>query len=159
MTLTITVVRHAQSAGKQSGQQDFDRVLTEGGQRWVATLKKKLPDTVPPIDILIASAATRVKQTVQPLIPALGLSDTKCRFENELYEATSGDWIRTLQPLITTHHHILLAGHNPGLSHLVSRWSGQIIDLIPGQVAGLEFSDPYDIMSVGMARLIYNIHE
>jgi phosphohistidine phosphatase SixA len=104
MTLTITVVRHAQSAGKQSGQHDFDRVLTEGGQRWVATLKKKLPDTVPPIDILIASAATRVKQTVQPLIPALGLSGTQCRFENELYEATSDDWIRTLQPLITTHH-------------------------------------------------------
>lgn len=159
MTLTITVVRHAQSAGKQSGQHDFDRVLTEDGQRWVAVLKKKLPDTLPPIDILIASAATRVKQTVQPLMPALGLSDTQCLFENELYEAASGDWIRTLQPLITTHHHVLVAGHNPGLSHLVSRWSGQMFDLIPGQVVGLEFSDPHGVMSVGMARLIYNLHE
>ncbi len=159
MTLIITVIRHAQSAGKQSGQHDFDRVLTEDGQRRVQALKNKLPITIPPVDIIIASAATRVRQTIQPLIPAWRLSDTQCLFETELYEASSGDWMHTLQPLTTTHHHILLGGHNPGLSHLVSRWTGQVFDLIPGQVIGLEFSDPNDILVSGKCKLIYNLHD
>ena len=159
MTLVITVIRHAQSAGKQSGQHDFDRVLTEDGQLRVLALKNKLPITIPAVDLIIASAATRVRQTIQPLISVLGLSDTQCHFKTELYEASSGDWIHTLQPLTTIHHHILLGGHNPGLSHLVSRWTGRVYDLIPGQVIGLEFSDLNDILAYGKCKLIYNLHD
>lgn len=83
----------------------------------------------------------------------------QCLFEPELYEATSGDWIRTLQPLTAKHHHILLGGHNPGLSDLVSGWTGRTFDLIPGQVVGLEFNDPQDIVASGKCKLIFDLHD
>jgi phosphohistidine phosphatase len=159
MTLILTVVRHAQSAGKQSGQHDFDRVLTEDGMAWAQVLKNKLPAAIPPVDIIIASSAKRVRQTVQPLLEGFALAEGQCHFQNELYEATARDWLATLQPLIETQHHILLAGHNPVLSHLVSGWTCQVFDLHPGQAISLEFQSPNDLRLAGMGTILYNLHE
>jgi len=64
MTKVIAVLRHAQSAGKQSGQRDYDRVLTPEGVASINKLGKKLSEQGWKPDFVLGSSATRVQQTV-----------------------------------------------------------------------------------------------
>ncbi len=140
MTKVIFVLRHAQSAGKQSGQQDYERNLTAQGEAEAKNLGKKLIHAAFQVDLILASAATRVVQTVGLLNKSLQLTPSKIHFKHQLYEAFIGDWQEVIHELPKESKKVLLAGHNPPLSILSSSFAGSIADLAPCELVGFEFN-------------------
>ena len=138
MTKVLFLLRHAQSAGKQSGQRDYDRKLTPLGKNNSRDLGKKIKKSPFQVDFILASAATRAMETVQYSNESLGLPDEKILWKTELYEAMDAEWINAVHTLADTARVVMLVGHNPGISSLASRLSGQNIDLVPCGLAGIE---------------------
>ena len=64
MTRKLFVLRHAQSAGKQSRQRDYDRDLTAVGEAKAKALGKKIKKENINIDLILSSDAVRTQRTV-----------------------------------------------------------------------------------------------
>ena len=139
MTKVIVVLRHAQSAGKQSGQRDYDRALTPQGQATAKALGQKLKQQNYNFQFILSSSSTRTRQTVELINETLQLSTEKILFKPELYEAMMVHWLDHIYELPDDINHVLLVGHNPWLSILASTFAGRIRDLGPSELIGFEF--------------------
>ncbi len=140
MTKVIFVLRHAQSAGKQSGQQDFERILTAHGESEARNLGKKLMHASFQVDLILASAAAGVVQTVELFNESLQLAPSNIHFKPQLYEALMADWQGIIHELPEESEKVMIAGHNPWLSMLVSSFAGSIADLALCELIGFEFN-------------------
>jgi phosphohistidine phosphatase len=116
----LTLVRHAQAAPATAGGRDFDRPLTGAGiaeARQTAAALKPLP---PVPDLLLASAAVRTRETAT-LLQELAFPGVPLVTEPALYGAdvdTLQAYLKQLDEKLT---HVLLVGHNPGISDLCTR--------------------------------------
>jgi len=139
MTKVLVVLRHAQSAGKQGGQRDYDRTLTLQGQVAAKALGQKLKQQNYNFQFILSSSSTRTRQTVELINEALQLSTEKILFKPELYEALMVHWLGHIYELPDDINQVLLVGHNPWLSMLASRFKGNIHELSPCALIGFEF--------------------
>jgi phosphohistidine phosphatase len=140
MSKIIFVLRHAQSAGKQGGQQDYDRVLTPAGEVAARLLGKKLLAGNLNPDLILASAAVRTRQTTELVNESLRISEQKIHLKKDLYEALMTRWIDYIHSLPDVENSVLLVGHNPWLSMLASNFAGNMIELEPCELIGFEFT-------------------
>ena len=140
MTKVLLILRHAQSAGKQSGQLDYDRSLTVEGEEIARALGKKILQQGFKLDLIVSSSATRAKRTVDFVNQSLQLPIENIRFRRALYEGLMNDWNEHVCELPSEATHALLVGHNPSLSILVSSFAGSIVDLTPCELIGFEFN-------------------
>lgn len=140
MSKIILVLRHAQSAGKQGGQQDYDRELTTAGIIAARDLGKKLAEDHFHPDLILSSAALRTRRTTEVVNEALRLSSDKIEFKTELYEASATEWRDQIQDISDQAKSILLVGHNPHLSLLASEFAGQMLELSPCELIGFQFN-------------------
>jgi phosphohistidine phosphatase len=131
-TRHIILMRHAQSAGKQPGQADRDRTLTQEGEDRARKTGLTLHRLSEPPDYMISSSATRAKVTAHCVNEALTLSPLRLHFFDNLYEATASDWEQQLILLPLDCCCVLCIGHNPAISLLASEFAGRTIDLEPG---------------------------
>lgn len=156
MTKILFTLRHAQSADKQSTQQDYDRVLTPWGESDSIWLGKKLSQQSIRIDLIVSSAATRVKMTLEGMNKNLNLSSQKFDHKYRLYEASRHDWLEEIHQLPSEVNAVLLAGHNPSLSSLVSLFEGRNTDLSPCELYGYSFDvDSWDQIRDKGTRIIH----
>ena len=81
MTKVLLVLRHAQSAGKQTGQLDYDRALTAQGEEIAKALGKKILRQGFKLDLILSSGATRAKATVDLVNQSIQLSGENIHFE------------------------------------------------------------------------------
>lgn len=139
MTKVIAVLRHAQSAGKQSGQRDYDRALSSSGEVQARNLGKKLSGHLFQTDLILSSSAARTRQTVGLVNEFFRFPEDKILFKNELYEALMSDWMHHIHELPADLNHVTLVGHNPWLSMLASSFAGTVMDLLPCELAVFEF--------------------
>lgn len=155
MSKIILVLRHAQSAGKQGGQQDYDRELTVAGIAAARDLGKKLANDHFHPDLILASAALRTRRTTEIVNEALQVSGDKIEFKKELYEASASTWLEQIQMIPAEVKSILIVGHNPYLSLLASEFAGQMLELAPCELIGFQFnsSDWREINSTGKVIL------
>ena len=139
MTKVLLVLRHAQSAGKQSGQLDYDRSLTAEGEEIARALGKTILRQGFKLDLIASSSATRAKGTVDLVNQSIQLSDENIHFEQTLYDGLMSDWNEHIRELPNEVNQVMLVGHNPWLSMLVSSFAGTVIDLAPCELIGFEF--------------------
>ncbi len=124
-TLRLTLLRHGQAVAIDSCPEDFERVLTRRGtieaEEMAARIVRR--DLVP--DLILASPAERTWATASIVASACELDAKQIRCARELYLATP----ETTWHLVTRREHgashILICGHNPGLSQLASRLGPQ----------------------------------
>jgi phosphohistidine phosphatase len=140
MSKIIFVLRHAQSAGKQGGQQDYERILTPSGEAAALAMGKKLSEGSFIPDLILASASVRTKHTTELVNESLGISEQNIYLKKDLYEALMTDWIEHIHALPDDANSVLLVGHNPWLSMLASNFAGNMLDLKPCELIGFEFS-------------------
>ncbi len=120
-TLRLTLLRHGQAVAIDSCPEDFERVLTRRGtieaQEMAARIVHR--DLIP--DLILVSPAERTWATASIVASACELDAKQIRCARELYLATP----ETTWRLVTSRDlgvgHILICGHNPGLSQIVSR--------------------------------------
>ena len=139
MTKVLVVLRHAQSAGKQSGRRDYDRTLTVQGQAAAKVLGQKLKQQNYNFQLILSSNSTRTRQTVARINEILQLPTEKILFKPELYEALMVHWLDHINELPDGINQVLLVGHNPWLSMLASRFKGSIHELSPCELISFEF--------------------
>jgi phosphohistidine phosphatase len=120
-TRRLTLLRHGQAQAADTCPEDFERVLTHRGeletQEMAARLVKR--DLIP--DLILVSPADRAWATAEIVATACELEARQVQCARELYlaspETTWGLLVRREASL----GHILICGHNPGLSLLASR--------------------------------------
>lgn len=113
----LTLVRHGQAESKSPQGSDFDRRLTQQGQTEARELGRRLqPQWIP--DLLITSSAQRARQTAQILAGEIQLPAHHGEENQRLYLAASLTILELVQSVAEPVTHLMIVGHNPGISEL-----------------------------------------
>ena len=137
-TRTLSVVRHAHAEPARPGQDDSERPLSARGQREAGLAAVAFARTVDKqeVPLLLASPSRRTRATAEEFARALGLDPSSVRLDDRLYLASVDGLFDVLQGADDPQHHIVLIGHNPGLSDFVRALAGDatVTDLPPAAV-------------------------
>jgi phosphohistidine phosphatase len=120
-TRRLTLLRHGQAEPIDSCPEDFERTLTRRGaieaEEMAARFARR--DFIP--DLILSSPAERTWATASIIAAACELDAKQIRCARELYLATPETTWRLLTQSDAALRHILICGHNPGLSQIASR--------------------------------------
>lgn len=137
----LILLRHGESADKQHGQSDFERVLTTRGMASISRLAKHLLTEKIIPDYALVSPAQRTKQTAALLLDALALK-LDWHQESDLYYGGDLAYQNLIASVVREWSCILLVGHNPSISALVGRLTKKThIGLHPGEAAILSIDN------------------
>jgi phosphohistidine phosphatase len=115
----LLVLRHAKSSWSDSGAADFDRPLNGRGREAARLIGQVVHRTGQVPQLVLGSAATRTRQTVELAIEE-GVWSCAVEWRRELYEASPEDVLRLLRRVDDRVGSVLVAGHQPTSSELVS---------------------------------------
>ncbi len=123
MPRRLTLLRHAQAYPARAGQHDFERPLDPVG---LQQLRLRAPAFAAatrehPVDRCVFSPATRTAATAAAFVAALALPPGTSTPEAALYEIELQELLAYLCNTPDEIRHLLVVGHNPGLSLLAAR--------------------------------------
>lgn len=116
----LYLLRHAQAASAQ-GTNDKERVLTPQGKADSKALGSMMvkKDYIP--DLVLCSAATRTRQTLEGVSETL--TDLNTEFREDFYNAPTGALFTGIQNVLDKYSSVLVIAHNPGIHDLALRMS------------------------------------
>jgi phosphohistidine phosphatase len=121
----ILLLRHAKSAWNIPQQTDHDRPLNNRGERAARTMAGHMAEKAPRPGLILCSTAARTRQTLAPLVKALGSPTPPISLEKQLYLASESELMDRLQALPEDVETVLLIGHNEGIGELAVALAGQ----------------------------------
>ncbi|ERM82338.1 hypothetical protein P872_18235 [Rhodonellum psychrophilum GCM71 = DSM 17998] len=134
---SLAVLRHGEAESSRLKNGDFNRNLSEEGRSQVKRLSKLLKKNDFEIDLILSSSANRTKETTELISQETNVGSIK--FEDGIYEAEQDELLKMINGLEENFDSVLLIGHNPGLSDLLSSITGgNYINLQPGMMAVME---------------------
>ncbi|MFP5328522.1 MAG: SixA phosphatase family protein [Alphaproteobacteria bacterium] len=113
----LALLRHGKSSRDDATLRDFDRPLKRRGRLASELVGKELRRRGIEFDLVAASPARRVVETVELLQKGFG-EPLKVQFINDIYGQSSEGLMEILRNLGDKSGRILLVGHNPGLQDL-----------------------------------------
>lgn len=126
----LTLIRHAKSDWGMAAS-DHERPLNERGRRNAPVVGRFLartylgmngvPALLPKPDRLITSTALRAKTTAELMQPELGVDASMIVLEPRAYLSEPRTLLQIVRELSDTWNHIILFGHNNGLSDFARR--------------------------------------
>ncbi len=125
----LTILRHAKSDWGDPNLEDFNRPLNERGWKSARRMGKELKERGMRFDLVIASPAARVRETLDGLREKFEMN-VEIRFEPRMYGASEQMLLTIVRALHEKVERPLLVGHNPGLERL-------LVDLTEDDEAGL----------------------
>jgi phosphohistidine phosphatase len=164
-TRRLTLLRHGKAESADAYPEDYERPLTHRGsieaQEMAARLVKR--NLVP--DLILVSPAERAWATAEIIAATCELDDKQVQCARELYLASPERTWKLLAHRAAALHHIMICGHNPGLSAVASRFGpkperrelstaaiatafwheGEWATLQPETADGCEMDDPEDM--------------
>ena len=130
-TRTLTLLRHAKSSWADPGLRDFDRPLNARGKRDAPEMGRRLKGRGLRPSLILTSPAARALATARAVAEALGYPDEFIEHEPGLYHASPDAILAIVARQDETHRHLLVCGHNPGMTELASRLVGTDIGNMP----------------------------
>jgi len=132
----LTLVRHAHADNARPGQEDAARPLSVRGQREAGLAASGFASAFPAAQFILASPSRRTRSTAEAFEMALGLGSGSTHYEDKLYLASVDALFEVVQSIDQRHAHVVVIGHNPGLSEFVRAFSGVhgMADLPPAAV-------------------------
>jgi len=121
--LRLTLVRHAKTEPGRPGQEDWDRVLEPRGQRDAPEMARRVKQLSPKIDRILSSPAVRAITTATIMTRELGVSAHKVQQDERLYLASPKDMLAVIRELGEKARHLMVVGHNPGITEFADRIS------------------------------------
>ena len=121
-TRRLTLLRHGEAQALDSSPEDFERTLTRRGNVEAHEIAERIVhhNLIP--DLILVSPAERAWSTAEIVADACELDTKQVQCARELYLATPEATWRLLARRDPALRHILICGHNPGLSQLASRF-------------------------------------
>jgi len=129
--IRLTLFRHAKSSWDDPGLDDFDRPLNTRGRHDAPEMGRRLQATGQIPGLLITSPAARALQTARMAAREMDFAEQRIIVEPSLYHASAGELFAILTSLETRAAHVMLVGHNPGLTDFAVRLSDARIDNLP----------------------------
>lgn len=117
----LTIFRHARAERAEQGTEDFERRLDRKGRAEAKEMADRLVALDYRPDHLLTSSAVRTVETARILAEALAFPAERICQDDRLYLAEVQQLHEVLAQCPATASHVLLVGHNPGLSLLASR--------------------------------------
>jgi len=114
----LTLMRHADAQWKDPEVADFARPLNRRGSGEAEAMGRRLADLALVPDLIITSPARRAQQTAELMARELALAPRSIRFEEPLYLAGAQDILKLARGIGPRFPHLLIIGHNPGISEL-----------------------------------------
>lgn len=111
----LTILRHAKSSWAEPGMADHDRTLNERGHRQANALAKHFTMKNLAIEKLLCSSATRTRETLALIRPAL--NGAQEIIVPRLYEGSADIYLD--EAMAADCDHVMLIGHNPTCDELV----------------------------------------
>lgn len=112
----LYLMRHAQSAERQSSQADEDRELTSTGMKDAASIGHFLKKNNYDPELLVSSAAKRAESTAIIIHGIINIQN-EILIHEELYQASVRNLLEITNGLEDEFKKVLLIGHNPYLSY------------------------------------------
>ena len=119
----LTLLRHAKSDWDDPVERDFDRPLNRRGEKAALLIGQYARNRKMPFDLLIASPAVRVVQTLDTFLEGYG-EPLDSHWDRRIYLASVATLLDVLRDLPEAANNVIMAGHNPGLEDL-------ILELVP----------------------------
>ncbi|MEW6167865.1 MAG: histidine phosphatase family protein [Pseudomonadota bacterium] len=122
----LTLVRHAKSSWDYPELDDFHRPLNDRGRADAPRMAEHVRRSLGPADRLVTSPAVRAESTARAFAQSQHIDWSRVVVQPRIYEASPETLLRIVQLLDDSDRHVMLFGHNPGLSelaHLLARCS------------------------------------
>ncbi len=158
--MELLVLRHAKSSWSHANLADFDRPLKKRGIRDAIRMGRYLREQCLLPQVVLASSAVRVRQTLQYFLPELGLDPARVTWSQRLYHAEPDVWFDALRLLPAACARGLIVGHNPGLELLLQLLCSDLPTpaddkLLPtAALAHLRWEGPPSALAPGCVQLI-----
>lgn len=127
----LTLVRHAKSSWDYDELSDFERPLNERGRRDAPEMAQRVRRLFGKPQRLISSPALRAITTAQVFADNLGIDSHDIVVRPKIYEASTDTLLRLVRELDEHDEHVMLFGHNPGLSQLAHQLAACDFDDLP----------------------------
>jgi phosphohistidine phosphatase len=128
----LTLVRHSKSDWSLPGQQDWDRALNKRGQRDAPEMARRLRARKLKPDAILSSPAVRALATATIMARELKAAPSIVRQDERLYLAGPADMLTVIRELGGDARHLMVFGHNPGITEFANRLSADdTIDNMP----------------------------
>jgi len=121
----LTLVRHAKSDWSLSDQRDWDRPLNKRGQQDAPEMGRRLRQRRLKPDLILTSPAVRALATATILARELRFAADRMRQDERLYLSSPGDILRVIRDIGGESRHLMVVGHNPGLTEFADRLSNE----------------------------------
>lgn len=161
----LGLFRHAKSSWEDMGVRDFDRALNTRGRKGAALMGRHIRDHGVKWDLVIASPATRVRETIDSAIEAVG-EVPPIKWNDRVYLASVEVLLDILRESGGKRDAVLLCGHNPGLHELVFELVNEdiacpLLDKISGKFPTAAFAilelgiDNWADLAKGCGKLVH----
>jgi phosphohistidine phosphatase len=149
----LILIRHAKSAWNEPGLSDFERKLAPRGRKaaqWIGDVLREA-GWVP--DLVLCSPADRTRETL-----ALADLDVPVRFEQDIYERMSDDFIDIIRSTGGEAPVLALIGHNTGMETTALLLAEDDVDFggyPTGAIAVLDFAiDDWAELAEGSGKVV-----
>jgi phosphohistidine phosphatase len=155
----LYLLRHAQSAERQSSQQDAERDLSTTGMKEAATIGHFLKKNNYHIDLIVSSGAKRALSTSTIIHGILNLSN-EINIHEGVYQASVRNLLEITNSFDEEFRNILIVGHNPYISYFAEYLTKAEIDnMEPAGLVSIRFEiDRWSEVSEGVGTMENFIH-
>lgn len=155
--LRLTLVRHAKSSWADHKLEDFERPLNDRGRRDAPRMAARAGEALGTPDRIVTSPALRALSTARVFAEALGVAHDSLVILPSIYEASAQTLLDLIRGFADSDTHVMLFGHNPGLSELAHLLAARHFDELPTcAVAQLELDRArWREVGAGCGRLTY----
>jgi len=136
---TLFLVRHAKSSWADAALPDKDRPLNDRGQRDAPKMGERLAERAVKLDLILSSPATRALKTAEIIAKKLDYRRKDIVVNERLYAVEADDLLDVIHKLGDELERVMLFGHNPELTQLARRFSGEITHMPTCAVAEFKF--------------------
>lgn len=122
---TLFLIRHAKSSWDDTALPDKDRPLNDRGRRDAPKMGERLAKRDVKPDLILSSPAVRALRTAEIIAKKLDYR-RKIVVNERLYAVGADDLLDVIHQLGDKVERVMLFGHNPELTELAHRLSGEI---------------------------------
>ena len=122
---TLFLIRHAKSSWDDTTLPDKDRPLNDRGRRDAPKMGERLAKRNVKPDLILSSPAVRALRTAEIIAKKLDYR-RKIVVNEQLYAVGADDLLDVIHQLGDKVERVMLFGHNPELTELAHRLSGEI---------------------------------
>ena len=133
---TIYLLRHAKA---NAGLNDLERDLSTKGRRQAEFIGQWMRESGIMPDRIVSSPAKRTTVTARLCAEQAGYQG-KIRFADDLYDAHSNTYIDLIAGLNNKHDSVMVVGHNPEISAVVTVLTGEPLTMPPGTLVCIEMT-------------------